>query len=447
MTLTKKQQHALDLMNGGKNILLSGPAGCGKSHVIETFFNTFQKNRSDEKIVKTAMTGAAAVLINGRTLHSFLGIGLGKGDVGQLISIINKNKKALANWKNTSVLIIDEVSMLSAELFEKLEGVARVLRNNNGPFGGIQLVLSGDFYQLPVIGGNFIFLSNCFKNVMNQVVLLTKNIRQRKDAVFAKCLAQIRLGLLTPECEKLLTSRMMSNMDNDQISEFNKQNPVKLFSRIRDVDLLNSSEMSKILNVDDGLTYCADVGFSLIPDYKKEMVKKTFFKNSNCLESIELAVGARVIVTANFKDKILDNCNIERRIVNGTQGVVYRTTGDCVYIQLMNDLKSIVPIKKHVWYEYYSLDQKEFICVEQIPLMLGWAMTIHKSQGMSLKYVETDVGSSIFEMGQAYVVLSRVHTLDGLMLRDFDQRSIKANPIVGQFYKDIVGLNQQLNKN
>ena len=175
--LSKKQKYAIEKIELGKNVFLTGPAGSGKSYIIEKIKNIYKEYKS---VYVTSSTGVSAINIGGRTLHSWAGVGLGKGEPKILIKKIKKNFKAKTRWRNVDILVIDEISMISPSLFDKLEEIARIMRKNNRPFGGIQLIITGDFCQLPVVKEtDYCFEAKTWAKCINETISFTEIFRQK----------------------------------------------------------------------------------------------------------------------------------------------------------------------------------------------------------------------------------------------------------------------------
>jgi len=210
--LNTKQKEAFDAIIEGKNIFLTGSGGVGKSAIIKYYSKMYGHTKS---IAITSTTGTSALLIGGTTLHSYLGIGLGKASEDVLVSNILEKSWLKKKWKDLEVLIIDEVSMMNPELFDKLEKVARIIRNSNKPFGGIQLILSGDLLQLGSVDSEeFIFEAKSWNKCIEKTIYLTENIRQ-SEPEFQKCLNEIRMGIVGEKSLKLLESRIGVDLSND----------------------------------------------------------------------------------------------------------------------------------------------------------------------------------------------------------------------------------------
>ena len=418
IVLSEKQNLCLKMMKEGENLFLTGQAGTGKSMVISTFVRLYQHHKI---IAVTATTGTAAVLLNGTTLFSYLGIGLGTASADLLIIQLKKKKMFLKRWMDLDVLIIDEVSMLSPELFDKLELVARSLRHSTKPFGGIQLILTGDFFQLPNINQKdmFCFDAESWKTCIGEnVIHLDINFRQEEDDVYQKCLNEVRYGMLGNDTMKILKARENVVLTN----EFGIT-PTKIYSLNKNVDEENEVQLDKL---NDGeiefkqyeLTYKA---------YKKvNMIEEKIKKECNAPAVLQLCKGAQVM--------LLYNMDIESKLVNGSRGVVYSfDSNNFPIVKFLSGSTRVIPEK--VW----EIEENGDVAIEvtQIPLKLAYATTVHRSQGATIDYAEVDM-EGIFEYGQAYVALSRVKSLEGLSIKNFKADVIRAHPRVIDFYSKYI---------
>jgi ATP-dependent DNA helicase PIF1 len=414
--LSEKQNIAYKLMTEGKSIFLTGAAGSGKTAVIKMFIEVY---KSTKIMGVTSTTGISALLFGGTTIHSFLGIGLGQGSVESIVGKIYKNPPIRKRWGELEVLIIDEISMLSPVLFDKLESIARRIRHNEKPFGGIQLILSGDFLQLPCIGSDyFCFESKSWDRCLEKVVYLTEIMRQ-KEVEFQECLNNIRVGLLPKKTKKLLNTRVGIKLTND----FGIK-PTKLFSTNHSVDYINNKELDILAESDpDFFEYNMEI--HVYPGVKnKDYAIEKYKKCCNAPEILQLCVGAQVM--------LLWNLDTEGGLVNGSRGVITSFVGDIPMVKFLNGRELF--INHNIW-ECEEQDKK-ILRVVQIPLKLAYALTIHKSQGCSLDYAEIDL-SNTFANGQAYVALSRVKKLDGLSIIDIDFDKIVANEKAIAFYESL----------
>jgi len=444
-TLTTEQASVVRALAEGKNIFMTGPGGTGKSYLIgllQTCLESLidpEANMCNKKVNVniTALTGCAALLLGpkAKTLHSWSGIGLGKEDPVDLVWKINRNGRAKKLWRSVDLLVIDEISMLTAELLEKLNEIGQRMRKNfDKPFGGIQLLLVGDFYQLPPVikdgKGSFAFESRHWSTIIHKTIEL-KEIHRQKDPVFQKLLCEIRLGDLSAEGEALLRSRM------DLPWQSQKIRPTLLFPKNADVDMINQVNLKALKG--RPVTYKAQYGYasSKIAD-KTRLMDPSFVQTVTNMDrdamyrtELTLLTGAQVM--------LITNLSVEKGLVNGSRGVVVGFTeksadkddGDIPIVEFLNGMR--IPIPTHNW----EIEGHPGVFRNQIPLRLAWACTIHKAQGSTLDCALVDIGDNTFECGQAYVALSRVKSLDSLYVHDFDRAAIRANKKVYDYYKSL----------
>jgi ATP-dependent DNA helicase PIF1 len=415
-SLSEKQKYAYNLIIDKKNIFLTGCAGVGKTAAIKLFYKEYKNLK---KIAMTSTTGVSAILIGGATLHSYLGIGLGKDKLEVLYMTIVNNGKLAKKWRDLQVLIIDEISMLDPELFDKLENLARLVRKNERPFGGIQLVLTGDFLQLPAVSSDeFCFQSKSWESCVDEVVYLTENFRQ-DDLILQKCLNEIRIGEISENTIKILKSRVGVKLTNELGII-----PTKIYSLNKDVDYENQKEMDKLLVKNKDLEFFEyELEFNVLKKgmkFVQDKVKKV------CLapQTLQLCKGAQVM--------LLYNIDLENGLANGSRGVVIGFEEDFPIVRFLNGIERIITHQ-----EWKIEDNGEVLMtITQIPLRVAFATTIHKIQGITLDYAEIDMGN-IFEYGQGYVALSRVKKLEGLSIKNLDIDKIFAHPVAVEFYKNL----------
>lgn len=413
VSLTDEQQRIFKIIEEGSNVLITGPGGTGKTTLI-----SFIVSNMTGDIGVTAMTGAAAVLINGKTLHSFLGIGLGKECKEILASKIQRSSKLLKRWSGLKILIIDEVSMLSKELFDKLDYIAQQIRSDDSAFGGIQIVCCGDFLQLPVIKGEFCFLSDKWEKCNFKVMHLTKIIRQN-DEEFQKCLNSARFGKLSEQELKYILGGYENHTQDVDIK------PTKILCKNVDVDNVNLQELlklkSEILEYEFEISYNLDVYDSTYHKHLFEDVTKI----CNAQPVLKLSVGAQVMHLVNKDDKI----------VNGSRGVVIRFEDDLPVVKFKNGLTQTIGFHAYEITEIYERKTRVIATVYQVPLKLAYAVTVHKSQGLTIDCAMVDL-SGVFEYGQAYVALSRVKDVKGLQVFNATTKAFKAHPQALKFYQN-----------
>jgi ATP-dependent DNA helicase PIF1 len=439
MDYSKEQIIAYNKYTQRDNIFITGPGGTGKTALIK--YIQKDASRKGYNIQVCALTGCAAVLLEckAKTLHSWAGIGLGNGSIEQLVTKITKNRFLKNNWKDTDILIVDEVSMMSQKLFELLDAIGKTIRKNNRPFGGIQLIFSGDFYQLPPVGDKddpettrFCFESQNWSQTFqpHNHIQLTKIFRQL-DPIYQKILNQIREGKLRRSSNEILLHHV-----GREIPQEIAIRPTKLFPTRNKVDQINTTEMNKLTSDEHEfkLKYHSDLDMTASEllkrrQYTREQIQTelAYLKgNLRCDEVVKLKIGSQVMCIVNIE---LDNGEM---ICNGSQGIVTRLSEQKLpVIRFRNSYE--MTMSYHVW----PSDNIPGIGVSQIPLILAWALTIHKSQGATLDIAEIDAGSGIFECGQTYVALSRVKSLDGLYLTSFDASRIKINRKVQEFYEGL----------
>ena len=423
-SLNDKQNDAFKAMIDKKNIFITGPGGSGKSHVINSFVNYYKENIENEenKLYVTSSTGLSSLLLNGTTIHQYSGIGTGEKNIEYYVKNIQKKKIVRERWKNTSVLIIDEISMINSNLFQKLDIIAQRLRKNKKPFGGIQIICSGDFLQLPPVKStDFCFESFTWDITIDKIFYFDKIIRQRNEE-FQNVLNKIRIGVIDNDVKNVLESCRNRKLDNkDGII------PTLLFSKKDMVKEYNDKNLNKLIN--DGnktVKYKSEYVFS---SKINDLVKDDYIKLINNQYNVE-----DEIILTKYSQVMLNINNIDEGLANGSRGIIIDfSESNNPIVQFLNG--KILEIKKK---DYKLEENKDNVTKKQIPLIHAWAITIHKAQGMSLEYIQTDIGKSIFEYGQAYVVLSRIKTLEGLSLIDIDYSKIKANPKLVKFYNSLI---------
>lgn len=421
--LNQKQQEAYDLIMKGNNLFITGLAGTGKSVIIKYFV---EKNYLFKNIGVTSTTGVSALVIGGNTLYSFLGIGLGTESEDILIKRIYNSKKIRNRWEKLDILIIDEISMLSPQLFDKLESIARKIRSKNilldqleNPFGGIQLILTGDFLQLPVVNNdNFCFESKSWSKCIDNIVYLTEIVRQN-DITFQNILNEIRLGKVSEKTKKILNQRIkIPLINNDGIK------PTKIFTTNIAVDQLNNQELYKL----DGDIFEYDMTFDFfdinLTSLEKNRLIEKYSKNTIAPSTLQLCKGAQVMLVFNL--------DVENGLVNGSRGVVVDFCEDSPIVKFINGSELL--IENNSW-DIKEADQL-IMRINQLPLKLAWAFTIHKSQAITLDYAEIDLGN-MFTYGQAYVALSRVKNINGLSLININYDKIQSHPKAIDFYKKL----------
>lgn len=391
------QNEALDIMKMGHNVYLTGPAGSGKTFVLNEYIKYLRENNIVVGV--TASTGIAATHMNGMTIHSWAGLGIseiGPQDIKRIAAkpVINKR------ITETKVLIIDEVSMLDGYGLDAVDAITREIKDNSKPFGGLQVILSGDLFQLPPVTKNgepfFVFKSDAWNNMNLKICYLEEQHRQEYSNLL-EVLNAIRSNTVEEAHFEYLSARINA--------EPKDKNIIKLYSHNAHVDDINFTELDK-LQTESRIYYMTSKG-------RKSAVESLI---SKCLapEELELKVGSKVMFVAN---------NPQKQFVNGTLGLVIDFDDDDMPIIKTKD--RVIIAEQHTW---KTEDGDKVIAeVTQLPLRLAWAITIHKSQGMSLDAAEIDLSKS-FEPGMGYVALSRVRSIDGLYIKGINNMAMVVNP-------------------
>ena len=413
--LSPSQRKAVEAIERGDNVFITGCAGSGKSYLLQYL----KSNINDRFLQLTATTGVAAINIGGTTLHSWASLGLEELPVLETAKRIMSARGTTIRKKiqSTDVLAIDEISMLSKETFESVDLLLQIVRGNSEPFGGIQIILFGDFFQLPPVKSqNFCFESESWKNADIKTILLTEVFRQN-DARFVELLNNIRYGRIVNEDIQLLKTRYRIKYDG-------VIKPTILSTHNLSVERINFQYLRDLPTQEH--TYEA----SFSGDKKKiEILKKSCIAK----ESLTLRVGAQVIM--------LKNSYAKDGIINGSTGIVIGfSSSSKKYPVVQFENGKEITVKPDTWeMGNFNPETKEFevdAYMTQIPLNLAWAITIHKSQGMTLDRAECDLAKSFAE-GQIYVALSRVKSLDGLFIKSFDVNNIKINRKILDFYNSL----------
>ncbi|XP_052896400.1 ATP-dependent DNA helicase PIF1 [Anopheles moucheti] len=422
--LNQEQKRILAACQSGQNVFFTGSAGTGKSFLLRKIIAALPPDGT----IATASTGVAACLIGGTTLHSFAGIGTGEATLQNCYEKASRPNTAQA-WRKCKRLIIDEISMIDADFFEKIEAVARYVRKNDKPFGGIQLILCGDFFQLPPVGRlpdrtrtgkysqdadqddesgrvRFCFESKIWRECVQAWYELTIVHRQR-DQEFITILNSIRIGRVTDEISERLRKTASQRIETEGILA------TQLCSHTSEVDAINQAKLEALRS--EPIVFDAKDSDPYSSKQLDTMLQAP--------AKLTLKIGAQVMLLKNY--------NIAEGLVNGARGVIVNFVQGLPLVKLKH--RELV-VRHEKW--SVKVGSGMMLTRSQLPLKLAWAFSIHKSQGLTLDCAELSL-SKVFEAGQAYVALSRAQSLDSIRVLDFDLRQVWANTKVLEFYRDL----------
>lgn len=425
-SLNTKQQLAVSQTMDGENILITGPAGTGKSFTIKYIIELLKAN--NKNVGLTATTGTAAFIIGGQTIHSFMGMGIGEDTTADIFIKIKKKSGIYRTLVELDVLIIDEVSMLDAALLEKISDILCYVKSHslkdtemlNKPFGGIQIIFIGDFCQLAPVKGFYCFLSKLWKDANIKVIMLEELVRQNDDLLFQKMLQIIRKGKCTDNILKVLNALKDTQFEEEII-------PTKLYPKNVNVDKINEIEIEKLKRAGNKtIIYKAIAGGG---SGSSGACAATGINKYD----VELVENSQVIITRNI--------DITGGLVNGTRGIVKHLHKDFVIIKdTQGNNHSIVYYKDILEGSGGKKSAKaaDKSHILHLPLKVSYALSIHKSQGMTIDALEIDLGDNIFTCGQGYTALSRAKSLRSIRVIEVSNQSFKINPFVKAFYNNIL---------
>jgi len=407
-----QQNEAFDLMKMGNNIFLTGAPGSGKTYLLNKYIRYLKQH--EVRVAVTASTGIAATHLQGVTIHSWSGIGVRDNLTEEDLEKILTRKLVKQNYKKTKTLIIDEISMLHKHQLDMIDTVARYILGTDKPFGGLQVILCGDFFQLPPVSSSsylgkdiqFAFEADVWKRGNFHFCYLEEQHRQVNDPLFT-ILQDMRAGTTGEHTKVPLRTRYKKEPIGDTKA-------TKLYSRNVNVDAINIVELNSI-DAEEKLFLMTTCGYSALVEGLKR----------NCLaqEQLKLKVGASVMFIKN---------EASGKYVNGTRGLVVGFDKEDGWpIVKIHDSRTIIVYPEDWKYEEHDIVRAT---ISQVPLRLAWAITIHKSQGMTLDAAEIDLGD-VFELGMGYVALSRLRTLNGLKLMGFNELALKVHPKIMEYDK------------
>jgi ATP-dependent DNA helicase PIF1 len=466
----------ISLLEKGHNIFLGGPGGCGKSYTLRRVAEYLDSKRVTYAMTST--TGVSAISIGGTTIHRWSGIGIGQDPIATVVGKIRGRRDKFDAWNKTQILFIDEISMFGQLTFEYLSRVGQAVRRNpDQPFGGLQLVVAGDFLQLPPINQKYCFLSDEWRKCDFKMVYFSQPYRYDSQQHF-ELLRRIRVGQQTKEDIEHLRKRQveylkmreskvkgrpirqviadLAELYRSVSDEFEKAipspfiacdvksgdlrsrcleaiKPSQLFSLKRDVHEHNLAQCSRLPTTDvnypamDNVYRRVETGsrYRETVVTGKEAETMTGFMDTIISRSVVMRVGAQVMLTKNIE--------VKEGFANGSRGIVCHCDREYVYVLFRNG--KIARIGRS---ETEFKDGTSRITRSQIPLVLSWSISIHKSQGSTLDYVIVDCGSSIFGCGMTYVALSRAKSYDGLYLIDFNPDKIRVDRLAMEHEQELL---------
>jgi ATP-dependent DNA helicase PIF1 len=507
MNLSPTQKRAYDLSMTGSSLLITGSAGTGKSYLLKHIYNGL--TGMNKKVAITALTGCAAYLltedlgIKVHTIHSWVGFGYGDDEAKNYITKINKTHPLRQRWRNTDTLIIDEISMMSATTFDKIEQIARGVRGKDWgdrPFGGLQVICVGDFYQLPpvvrqsysaaanasAVQALFAFQAQSWPTLIKHIVVL-ETIYRQNDPHFQKILEEARHGQLSEASIDALKERTTVDWKKNTIK------PTLVFTKRAVVEDINRRN----LDVLKGTKYSYSVKTLIEPRTTIRGIERlapddVIVKDAVAKLDADATYVAELTLSKKAQVMLIKNIDVGKGLVNGSRGVIVdicpklirsekkfadetlpypssekvRTDIENGYMEVYSKTieegkdKGRVEVYKDT-YKYYPIvlfvgqtepmliephawasKMEESVSRSQIPLVLAWAVTTHKIQGATLDCALIDIGDDVFEYGQAYVALSRVKSLDSLYVHNLVPSCVRAHPLVKEFYKSVKEVTQ-----
>ncbi len=394
-------------MLSGKPVFLTGAPGAGKTYVLNEFVRRAQAR--GRRVAVTASTGIAATHIGGSTIHSWSGLGIRDSLSGADRKWLGANARLVKRYNAVDVLVIDEVSMLHGQRLDMVNEACKLLRQNDTPFGGLQVILVGDLFQLPPVSrgsdlADFAHTSAAWAELQPQICYLSEQHRQTGSDGLLELLEAMRRGDVNEFHESMLNDRLQQRPPRAGAI-------TRLFAHNVDVDAINQKHLAAITSASQTFAMQTRGAASRVETLKRSVLAP---------ENLELKIGAEVMFVAN---------NFAEGFVNGSRGQVIGFKNGSPVVKL-NDKNRTIQVEPHSW--SLSEDGRVRAEVSQLPLRLAWAITIHKSQGMSLDAAEIDLARA-FTPGMGYVALSRVRSLDGLYLLGINNMALAMHPVIYEF--------------
>lgn len=429
--LSKTQLKSFELFKKGKNMLILGEGGCGKSKILKTIENYIKTEFPTKNIYLCSTTGISAFSIGGVTIHSFMGIGTAEQDVSFLIRKILRKKDQRQRLIDTDILIIDEISMMSASLFEKINLIFQHFRKNKLPFGGVQVVFTGDMLQLLCIFNNNIEIygeqdtrliveSDLFNSIFKKddnIIVLDENFRQKGNPKFIDLLSRVRVGTFTDEDIAVLQSRKISK------TLIPPKDIIHLVSTNRKAQMINEMHLKNLTGASKNfkIKYKSKVGDKESCELLQKELQSQFSQRG--LLDLTLKKNCRVM--------LIKNLDVQNGLVNGALGTVIDFLNEEVRVKFDNDSIHNIP-----WSEFQLELGNSSIKAMQVPLMIAACITISKSQSLSLDSAILDLGNC-FADHMCYVALSRLRTLENMYIESFNEKKITVSKVMKDYMNSL----------
>ena len=401
------QEITLEAMKTRENIFLTGSAGTGKSHVLKQYINYLRDNKIFPAIV--ALTGIAASHLKGKTIHSYFSLGIKSSVSGIQINDMVHKKYLQKRFSDLHVLIIDEISMVPPGILDSINNILKAFKKSTKPFGGVQIIVAGDFFQLPPVykevpidNKRFAWQAESWREANFQTCYLQKKYRQDEQELI-NVLDAIRENNITENTIKFLNSRINATLPSGI-------EPTRLYTHNINVDAINQKKLNEL---DSQSKF-----FSSSSTGKQQDVER-LFASFTVSDNLELRIGSVVMFTKN---------NNEKGYLNGTTGKIIEFDKDDGFPVVKTQSGMNIVARNDTW-TLEDDDGKEIASVSQVPLKLAWAITVHKSQGMTLDAARIDL-TKTFEVGQGYVALSRVKSIEGLILDGYNEKSLEVDKLI-----------------
>jgi len=413
LELNSCQNAALEVLEGTSNVFLTGVAGSGKSFLIRHFL----RHREMDSFPILASTGAAAILVGGRTFHSYFGLGIMQGGFDATVERALKNSRLVKRLKKTEGVVIDEISMLSGPTLRAAEAISRIARGRDTAWGGLRIIAVGDFAQLPPVSQvgrrEWAFQDSTWAR-SNFVPFMLKTIMRSKDEAYLEILNQVRNGICSEKVANFLDARKLPHP-----GEFLG---TRLFPRR---DMTEQFNLQKLAEIGGEAKF-------IQTEYRGAEKSIGDLKRSSPVpEVISLKKDALIMMRQN---------DPMGRFVNGSLGTIIHMTDEKLRIKLLSGRE--VDIEK-ASFSLLDAEGKEVATAKNFPVNLAYATTIHKAQGMTLDSLMVDL-RNLWEPGQAYVAMSRVKESTGIFVTAWTQSSIKTDPDVSEFYRGVFGAQYEL---